>query len=149
MAFSTRLPVGDLDLRDLVWCGMLLALAAAVVVAFLGPAVDHHYAERQHGHSHLFLTDTAAGAGHPKLHPFERPHSHNESTTQQTLQDEIFYQPSNDARGELGTTFVAAGINDGLTHPIHRLDTASFTVIADDGAYNEAYVAPPTRPPRA
>ena len=112
---------------------MLLALAAAVVVAFLGPAVDHHYAERQHGHSHLFLTDTAAGAGHPKLHPFERPHSHSESTTLQTLQDEIFYQPS----------------NDGLTHPIHRLDTASFTVIADDGAYNEAYVPPPTRPPRA
>ena len=149
MAFSTRFPVGDLNLRDLVWRGMLSALAAVVVVAFLGPAVDHHYAERQHGHSHFFLTDTAAGAGHPKLHPFERPHSHSESTTLQTLQDEIFYQPSNDARSQSGTTFVAAVINDGLTHPIHRLDTASFPLIADDGGYNEAYIAPPTRPPRA
>jgi len=49
----------------------------------------------------------------------------------------------------INTAFVAAGIDNGLTHPIHRLDTASFTVIADDGTYNEAYVPPPTRPPRA
>jgi hypothetical protein len=149
MAFSTMFPTGELKFRDLVWRGMLLALAAAVVMVFLGPAVDHHFAERQHDHSHLFLTATAAGHGHPDLHPFEQSHSHGESTGLHTGQEEILYQLSNEALGESGTFFVAAVLDDGLTGPIHRLDSASFTVIAGDGANNEAFVAPPKRPPRA
>lgn len=53
----------------------MVALAAAVVMVFLGPALDHRFAERQHDHSHTFLTATAASHGHPELHPFEESSS--------------------------------------------------------------------------
>ena len=47
-----------------------LLLYAAIMFPSIGPLVDHHFAERQPGHLHLY-----AGAFH--VHSFDHPHSHD------------------------------------------------------------------------
>ena len=127
----------------------MLALAAAVVFVFLGPAIDHHFAERQYGHSHLYLTPSSASDGHPGLHPFEESHSHTELAVEDTERNGILYQTSNDGLGETGSPSVAAVFDDGLGYPLHLRDSLSHAVAADEGGYVAAYAAIPKRPPRA
>lgn len=50
-----------------------LALLTALLVPLLGPLVDHHFAERQPGHVHLYLT----GVSVQHLHHHEAFHSHD------------------------------------------------------------------------
>lgn len=47
-----------------------LLLYAAIMFPSIGPLVDHHFAERQLGHLHLY-------AGSLHVHSFDRPHSHD------------------------------------------------------------------------
>ena len=53
-----------------------LALLAALLIPLLGPLVDHHFAERQPGHLHLYLT----GVPVQHLHDHEAYHSHDAPT---------------------------------------------------------------------
>ena len=135
-------------LKTLVLQGMLLALAAAIFLVFLSPAIDHHFAERQHDHSHLYLTARAASDGHPSLHPFEESHSHTKLAREDTARNGILYQTSNDGLGETGTSSIVDVFDDGLGYPLHLRDSLSHAVAADEGEYLEAYVAIPKRPPR-
>ena len=50
-----------------------LALLTALLIPLLGPLVDHHFAERQPGHLHLYLT----GVPVQHLHDHEASHTHN------------------------------------------------------------------------
>ncbi len=50
----------------------VLLLAGALLVPFVGHALDHHFVERVPGHQHANLT--VALADH--LHPFETAHDH-------------------------------------------------------------------------
>lgn len=50
-----------------------LALLFAILTPLLGPLVDHHFAERQPGHVHLYLT----GVPVQHLHHHEAFHSHD------------------------------------------------------------------------
>ncbi len=50
-----------------------LALLTALLFPLLGPLVDHHFAERQPGHVHLYLT----GAPSQHLHHHEAFHTHD------------------------------------------------------------------------
>ena len=45
-------------------------LYAAIMFPSIGPLVDHHFAERQLGHLHLY-------AGSLHVHSFDQPHSHD------------------------------------------------------------------------
>jgi len=143
------LPITRPILKDFICQAFLVALAVAIVLAFLGPALDHHFAERQHDHSHTFLTATAANYGHPELHPFEETHSHVMSGQEESGQNGILYQTSNDGLGESGSIFLTAAIEDGLAHPPPVGDSLSHALAAGESAYSEANVAPPKRPPRA
>ncbi|MBM3943269.1 MAG: hypothetical protein FJ316_10175 [SAR202 cluster bacterium] len=50
---------------------LLLALAA-LLLPVLGPVVDHHFAEREPGHVHIYV-----GPALPThLHPYEQSHGH-------------------------------------------------------------------------
>ena len=137
------------DLGDLALHGLLIGLVLALVLVFLAPALDHHFAERQHNHSHIFLTSSAASHGHPELHPFEQIHLHDDFTGQDSQDDGVLYQTSNDGLGESGTVFFITFINDGQSYPIYSIDTLSFAMAAGDGIYQGTSPAPPTRPPRA
>ena len=143
------LPTSQHILKRLAWRGTLLALSAAVVLVFLGPAIDHHFAERQHNHTHLYLTASAAEHGHPDLHPFEDSHSHTSLGTEDTGFGGVLYQTSNDGLGESGSVFLTAVIDDDLAYPLYRGDSSSHAVAAGESMYLEAYAAPPDKPPRA
>lgn len=59
--------------RKVVLTVTALALLTALLVPLLGPLVDHHFAERQPGHMHLYLT----GVPIKHLHHHEAFHSHD------------------------------------------------------------------------
>jgi len=141
-------PIYRLDLKDLVWRGVSLSIAAAVVLVFLGPAVDHHFAERQHNHSHLYLTASAAEHGHPGLHPFEEPHSHIATNTKAAGHHGIIYQTSNDGLGDSGTDSVKVFIDDSVP-PLHSGDFLPNAQTDRGSDLREAFLAPLKRPPRA
>jgi hypothetical protein len=143
------LPISQQILKNFIWQGLSVALAAAVVLVFLGPALDHHFAERQHDHSHTFLTATAASLGHPGFHPFEGTHSHVTSGQEESRQYGVLYQTTNDGLGESGSVFLMAAVDDGFTYPIPGGDSPSHALAPGESAYSEANVAPPKRPPRA
>ena len=141
-------PIYWLNLKDLTWRGISLSIAAAVVLVFLGPAVDHHFAERQHNHSHLYLTISAAEHGHPELHPFEKPHSHITTDIEVAGHHGIIHQTSNDGLGDSGTGSVIAFIEDSVP-PLHGDDFLPNAQTERESNLREASVAPLKRPPRA
>ena len=52
-----------------------LALLTALLLPLLGPLADHHFAERQPGHLHIYL----AGVPIQHLHDHEALHTHDAS----------------------------------------------------------------------
>ncbi|MEE3015154.1 MAG: hypothetical protein VX505_13490, partial [Chloroflexota bacterium] len=101
-------PICLLNVKNLVFRGISLSIAAAIVLVFLGPLMDHHFAERQHNHSHIYLTGSVAEHKHPEGHPFEIPHSHSNTDRQGTGHHGIIYQTSNDGLHDSGTGSVIA-----------------------------------------
>ena len=141
---STSSGSDSLALRSL-----LVSLVVALLLVSLVPTFDHHYAERQHDHSHLFLTASASSQGHPDLHPFEQPHSHTGFGEQESEGDGVIYQTSNDIVGASGSVSFTAFVGDGLTYTTHSNEMLSFTIVARGGIISENSPAPPTRPPLA
>ena len=137
-----------LDLTRWAWQFLPLLAFAAVILAFLGPALDHHFAERQHDHSHLYLSRAAASHGHPGLHPFEQFHSHGTVATNDAEHDGVIYQTSDDRTGDSGSASAGAVINNGTTFLFDGRDLLSLAVAPDEGLYLEAFVQPPKKPPR-
>ncbi len=135
---------GNLALR-----GLLVGLVLALGLVFLAPAFDHHYAERQHNHSHVFLTAFAASQGHPDVHPFEQSHSHFGFGEENSEGDAVLYQTSHDVFGESGSIFFTTFINDGLAFSIHSKNMLSYALAVAESSYPENSTAPPTRPPLA
>ena len=133
---------------NLAFRGILVGLVFALGLVFLAPAFDHHFAERQHDHSHVFLTASATSQVHPDIHPFEQSHSHLELGEEAPEGDGVLYQTSNAIFGEFGSVF-SVFINDGLTYAIPSHDMLSFAMTAGESNHPENSLAPPTRPPLA
>lgn len=149
MDFSQAQSPTNHGFKNLVLQGLLIGLVLTLVFVFLAPCFDHHFTERQHNHSHIFLTSSAASHGHPEFHPFERIHFHDAFTDHHSHGDGILYQGSNEGLSESSSVFFANFINDGQSYPIYSNDTFSFAKAAGDGMYQGTTPAPPTRPPRA
>ena len=141
-------PIGRLDVKDLVFRGISLSITAAIVLVFLGPAVDHHFAERQHNHSHIYLTGSIAEHKHPEGHPFEIPHSHSNTDRQGTGHHGIIYQTSNDGLHDSGTGSLIAFV-DKSSLPLPGDYSPSNALTNSESILAEAFVAPPKKPPRA
>ena len=140
-------PIFPLNFEYIAWRSISFLIAAAVVLGFIGPVVDHHFAERQHNHSHLYLTVNAAEHGHAILHPFEEPHSHVTADTEAAGHHGVLYQTSNDGLGDSGTGLVIGFIEDSSP----QIRSGDFLPNAQaDSARNlhEAFMAPLKRPPR-
>mgnify|MGYP001177303948 FL=1 len=140
-------PIFPLNLEYIAWRGISFSIAAAVVLGFIGPAVDHHFAERQHNHSHIYLTVSAAEHGHAILHPFEEPHSHVTADTEATGHHGVLYQTSDDVLGDSGTGPVIAFIEDS-TSPIRSGDFLPNSQADSGRSLHETFMAPLKRPPR-
>ena len=63
------------SLRQLALQSLAVLVAATLALSSLGPLLDHHFAERHPGHSHLFF----GTAGMVHSHDFQRSHDHHGS----------------------------------------------------------------------
>ncbi len=133
---------GNLALR-----GLLTGFVLSLVLAFVAPAFDHHYTERQHNHSHVFLTSSAASQGHPDVHPFEQSHTDFGFGEEEHEGHGVLYQTSHDVFGEAGSIFFSAFINAGLAFSVDSKDTLSHALVATESRYPGNSPSPPTRPP--
>jgi len=122
---------------------LLIGLVLSIVLSFLAPSFDHHYAERQHNHSHVFLNTSSAIQGHPDFHPFEQSHHHFESDEHQHEGDGILYQPSYDIFGDSGSLLTVFENNNWA----HINDSLSLVITTTNTSPLENGPAPPTRPP--
>lgn len=141
-------PNSRLDVRDLAWRCILLSVAVAIVLAFLGPTMDHHFAERQHNHSHAYLSSTAADHFLPASHPFEEHNSHLGTGPEDAGHNGVLYLISNEGLGESGSVSNMTATDDGLAHLLEGGDFPSQTLEAGGSELSEAYIPPPERPPQ-
>ena len=140
-------------LRTPLWAGCAALVAFALLSPAFGPTLDHHFAERQYSHAHIYLGPP--GVDH--VHPFETSHIHSQprdeargATGDQSqvhmVPRGIVYLTSHDGMGaELAVPFMptqqAAAI---FPNP----DSFFFTFAHHDNILSEALVAPPKKPPR-
>ena len=140
-------PIFRLNGKDMLTQVISISIAAALTVVLFGPVVDHHYVERQHNHSHIYLHTGLDGHWHPTSHPSETPHSHPDSSMHSEDHHTIIYQPSNDSIGDSNTFFVNTLIPDSSTR-IHRDDYYARRQANSESKLDEVIVIPPERPPR-
>ena len=140
-------PIFRLNGKDVLSQVISISIAAALTLVLLGPVVDHHYVERQHNHSHIYLHTGSDGHWHPTSHPFETPHSHSNFSTLSGEHDPIIYQSSNNSNGDSNTFVVNTLISDSSTR-IHRDDYYARRQANSDSKLDETIVIPPERPPR-
>ena len=123
-----------------------LALLAVGVLMLpsLGPLLDHHFAERQPGHTHWYRG--AAGAEHS--HPFEDFHIHYDAMYDSADGGGIAFFARYDGAGHSCADLAAPG-----PAPRLRWDGGGDTVLRyggdDGGVWRGISVAPARRPPRA
>ena len=135
-----------LDLKEVLSRLASISIAAALPLVFLGPLVDHHYIERQHNHSHIYLHTGLDGHWHPSSHPFEAPHSHSDFGTHSGNHHTIIYQSSNDGISDSNSFFVKTLISD-LSTTIHQDDYYTKRQANSESKLDETIVIPPKRPP--
>ncbi len=111
----------------------------AVLTLIVGPAFDHHFAERQVSHGHVFLNEVPA----EHLHPVDTEHAHG-------------------ADGRVTVSVVAIGDSDVAGTAIDNVVPPYATrtgdgddalqlvgIIADEDAPPALTASPPVRPPIA
>ena len=123
-----------------------ISLAAAVVLVFLGPVVDHHFVERQHNHSHIYLNGSVGEHWHPESHPFEKPHSHSNLIAVGSGRHGIIYQTSNDCTGDSSTRPAVAFMRDAYPQVL-GISSSTSTNAVDEINLVGNIVSPPKKPP--
>ena len=115
---------------------LLLGLA----LSFAGPLVDHHFADRQPGHKHLFPVTS-------HLHAIDSPHGHLSGETEESAGSEhtTFYN--------YDTGFVASGetlrdATDLLSAALYNPTSVSMLPPPRVPALVGQSVSPPARPPQ-
>ena len=123
-----------------------ISLAAAVVLVFLGPVVDHHFVERQHNHSHIYLNGSVGEHWHPESHPFEKPHSHSNLIADGSGRYGIIYQTSNDCIGDSSTSPAVAFMGDAYPQVLGIGSSTSTNTVGEINLVGNI-VSPPKKPP--
>ena len=128
-------------------------MVISLALSWMGPMIDHHFAERHPGHQHIYL-----GAANPEhSHDYRPFHSHNglsallmaaERTPPNTSDDILFVVPASGSAHSVAditipasTQSISFGVAGGtglLGHHLRR-----------EAAPPGASIAPPTLPPRA
>jgi hypothetical protein len=118
--------------------------------------LDHHFAERQYNHGHIYLGP--AGAEH--VHFYETPHAHShshnlpaapgvngpESNNQST---EVIYLTPQDGAGQSAVSVAATSLYVDFVSPGLGENHFLFGFTSQDNLPPEIFIPPPKRPPRA
>ena len=130
--------------------GQLVAAAcvAALLMSALGPAADHHFAERHPGHAHLYLGPQVPD----HLHSYETrtaySHSHG-AHPDRSIADGVVYLTTHDGSGQGLSDVAAPAVSPSTVFPDPGDDHPYIGSADGESALRSAFVAPPERPPRA
>ena len=144
-----------MDLTSKLWRSCAALAAGAMLLVFLGPTLDHHYAERQFGHSHVSLG--SASASHVHFHEDAQGHSQDHSTKElvRLMLDGDETAPSHGTvylTSYDGIGYVFAGLSGPLADQDYSLrgpgDGSMLSIFATEVVNVGAFVPIPKKPPR-
>ena len=154
---------------------LLLALlflfsVGALFAPSIGPVLDHHFPERQHSHTHIYFGPSASDHGHQ--YQETHPHSHilskqrvthkshidaqlkqvgggavNFAPRSDSTHDKIVYLTSTDGIGQQVAARIMPVVQASAIFA--DSDLFFFTFAHYEQFLNEAFAAPPEKPPRA
>lgn len=128
----------------LCW-SMTAFAAAALFLPALGPLLDHHYAERQPNHAHVYLGPAAPDHVHPfEMYGHHVHHSHDHAPSS----DGIVYLVSHDGTSPAQVDVTIPSV-EGSSFTVPEEKRTSFGTARNDSLPNDALIAPPKQPPRA
>ena len=133
----------------------VLVTLYALLLSFCGPALDHHYAERQSNHVHIYLGHVIPN----HVHPYEASHAHfytqvadgkasGYAPLSDKVSNDIVYLSSYDGVGQVFTPLTVPSIHLTLHFPEPGDNHFTFGAAGDDTLYQEAFIAPPKKSPR-
>ncbi len=140
-----------------ILCRLLLAIAVgALMLPAFGPMLEHHFAERQLEHVHIYV-----GPAVPDhVHPYETLHSHSPRHSYDKADDVFRDSPSKSATSQDIVYFTSQeGSEQGFApFSTHLLrgdvffpdppDDWFLSSLAHDDLPLEAFIPPPSKPPR-
>jgi len=135
-----------------MWVSAVFAALLLLLPGF-GPVLDHHFAEREPHHQHIYF-----GSVLPKhIHPYEVPHAHGQKTAvpasgnaapDSSPPDGIVYLTSYDGIGETLSFPIVPMLHLALVFPDLENNQFVFNAASNDHILSEAFIAPPKKPPR-
>jgi hypothetical protein len=127
----------------------------ALFLPFYGPIVDHHFAESEPNHEHIYLR----GVSPKHIHPYEVPHTHpkthphadspaSDPSSPDLPSDGIVFLASHDAMSQVTAQLTVPPVHVTLDFPDLEGDHSLFAAPGDDVFLQDAFVAPAKKPPR-
>jgi hypothetical protein len=116
--------------------------------------LDHHFAERHHGHDHVYVGPPAPGHSHP--YQVSHLHTHADGATlltggepgDGTLPSGVVYFTSQDGSGWSLAGLAAPSLHSGLVFPDLAGSRSRFGLGPGEDIPPGISVAPPRQPPR-
>ena len=121
---------------------LALCAAVALMLSVIGPAVDHHFAERQPGHRHIFLDGTV---GH--THQGNGVHDHDEHGVPVIGSDAAVNLADSDLSAPAKPVAPNASMVGGLRPDLP--EARLIATLGDDARPPDRQVSPLLQPPRA
>jgi hypothetical protein len=142
-------------LTSLARASALVLVLYALFLPFYGPLLEHHFAERQPDHEHLYLGRLVPD----HVHPYQVPHSEFQSDEAESTGSQDFFKGGYDPDGIVFLTSFN-GLGQGfaqLAVPCIRLSLdfpsldetrSTLGIPAVYKVLQDAYIALPKKPPR-
>lgn len=142
--------------RTCLWAGAAVLALWAFFSPALGPMMDHHFAERQHSHAHIYF-------GPPDVehvHPYQDHHIHrliqwandngmSDGLPGPTLPIDTVYLTPQDGMGQDSLASLTPATQSMDAFPDQGDPSLFFAWTKGDDSLQEAHVPPLKKPPRA
>jgi hypothetical protein len=134
---------------------IIVAVVYALLAPFLGPMLDHHFAEQQYNHQHIYFGTT--GTKHVHFYELLHPHSHahhapitptSNGPASNELPNEVVYLTSQDGAGQSVSYLTATSLYIDFVFPGLGDSRSLLRSTGQDGLPPEIFIPPPKRPPR-
>ena len=133
----------------------IVAAVSALFMPFFGPMLDHHFAERQPSHEHVFLG--SASAEH--VHFYEAAHTHfhvhdlpatpgGNGPVSKELPHEVVYLASQDWVEQSSPSLTITSLQVDFVFPDQGDGRFLLSLTGQDNLPPEIFIPPPKRPPR-
>jgi hypothetical protein len=134
---------------------IIIVVLYALFLPFFGPVLDHHFAERQHNHQHIYLG--SADAKHTHSYDLLQLHSHTHNTPvippgngseSNESPNEIIYLTSQDGIAQSAPSFTIPALQVDFVFPDLGDNHFLLSPTGQDNLPPEIFIPPPKRPPR-